>query len=198
ASKLAAEQELLAADAPPEIVVVNPASVYGPGDLAGNGQAIIGAVTGRLGVTTDVPTGFVYIEDLGRGIAAALTRGRPRERYILCGQNISRLAFLRRAVELAGVDRPLRAAVPKLWWVFANIYGFQAWLARRRPPISRDAVRIALHGYELDGSKAARELGLTYKTLDDGLDATLDWLQDQGHVDLPAEPEDAGDGLPAS
>ena len=57
----------------------------------------------------------------------------------------------------------------------------------RRTLISRTAVRIALHGCQLDGSKAQRDLGITYTSIDDGIDATLDWLHDTGLVDLPED-----------
>ena len=46
---------------------------------------------------------------------------------------------------------------------------------------------------ELDGSKAQRDLGITYTSIDDGIDATLDWLHDTGLMDLPEDDDtDAG------
>ncbi len=195
-SKVAAEAALLQAGAPPDVVIVNPGTVYGPGDASGTGQALIGALSGRLAVSVDEPAPWVFVEDLARGIALALVRGRPSQRYILSGQNLSRLAFLRRAVELAGLDHEIKPAAPLAWQAFTLLYGLQAWLTRRRPTISRAAVRIALHGSQLDGSKAERDLGLAYTPLDDGLDVTLDWLHDAGLVDLP-EDDDPNDA-PAS
>ncbi len=191
ASKLVAEEELLAAAPPPDIVVINPGSVYGPGDVEGNGLAILSAVSGRIRVSADADNAYVYIDDVARGIAAALVCGRPGERYILAGQNLSRRAFVQRAVHLAGLDHEIRRASPFLWRVLTRLFELQSRLTGRRPPISSDAVRAALHGVHLDGGKAARDLGVTYTSLDDGLNATLDWLHDQAHVDLPEE--DGGD-----
>ena len=71
------------------------------------------------------------------------------------------------------------------------IYGLKGWITRSRPTISRAAVRIALHGSQLDGSKAEKDLGVTYTSLDEGLDATLDWLHDAGLVDLSEEDGDS-------
>ena len=77
------------------------------------------------------------------------------------------------------------------------IYSLPAWIKRQRPLISRAAVRIALHGSQLDGSKAERDLGLKYTPLDDGLNATLDWLHEAELVDLPEEDDDEPDDEPA-
>lgn len=189
-SKVEAEAALLEDGSPLDVVVVNPATVYGPGDASGTGQALIGALSGRLGVSVDVPVAWVYVKDVARGIAAALIRGRPGERYILASHNLSRLAFLQRAVELADLDYQIKPASPLAWQAFGLIYSLPAWIKRQRPVISRAAVQIALHGSQLDGSKAERELGLTYTPLDDGLNATLDWLHDAELVDLPEEDDE--------
>lgn len=189
-SKVEAEAALLEDGSPLDVVVVNPGTVYGPGDASGTGQALIGALSGRLGVSVDEPVAWVYVKDVARGIALALVRGRPRERYILASHNLSRLAFLQRAVELADVEYQLRPASPLAWQAFGLIYSLPAWIKRQRPVISRAAVQIALHGSQLDGSKAERELGLTYTALDDGLNTTLDWLHEAELVDLPEEDDD--------
>ena len=189
-SKVEAEAVMLEYRSPLDVVIVNPGTLYGPGDDSGTGQALIGALTGRLGVSVDVPVPWIYVRDVARGIAAALVRGRPGERYILASDNLSRLDFLRRAVELADLDYDIKPASPLAWQAFGLLYGLPAWIKRCRPVISRAAVRIALHGSLLDGSKATRELGLIYTPLDDGLNATLDWLHEAELVDLPEEDDE--------
>jgi len=196
-SKVEAEVALLEDGSPLDVVIVNPATVYGPGDASGTGQALVGALSGRLGVSVDVPVAWVYVKDVARGIASALVRGRPGERYILASHNMSRLAFLQRAVELADLEYEVKPASPLAWQAFGLIYSLPAWIKRSRPLISRAAVRIALHGSQLDGSKAERELGLNYTPLEDGLNATLDWLHEGELVDLAEEDDDAPDDQPA-
>lgn len=195
-SKVQAEAALLEHADAVDLVIVNPGTVYGPGDASGTGQSLIGALTGRLGVSVEAPAAWVYVEDVARGVAAVLIRGRPGERYILAGQNLSRITFLRHGVDLAGLDTEIRLASPLAWQAFATLYGLGAMISRNRPPISRTAVRIALHGCMLDGSKAQRDLGITYTSLDDGLNATLDWLHDTGLADLPED--DGADAGPSA
>ena len=189
-SKVEAEAALLEDGSPLDVVVVNPGTVYGPGDASGTGQALIGALSGRLGVSVDEPVAWVYVKDVAHGIALALVRGRPGERYILASHNLSRLAFLQRAVDLADLEYQIKPASPLAWQAFGLIYSLPAWIKRQRPVISRAAVQIALHGSQLNGSKAERELGLTYTALDDGLNTTLDWLHEAELVDLPEEDDD--------
>lgn len=189
-SKVEAEAVLLEDGSPLDVVILNPGTVYGPGDASGTGQALIGALSGRLGVSVDVPVAWVYVKDLAHGVAAALVRGRPGERYILASHNLSRLTFLQRAVELADLEYEIKPASPLAWQAFGLIYSLPAWIKRQRPVISRAAVHIALHGSQLDGSKAERDLGLNYTPLDDGLNATLDWLHEAELVDLPEEDDD--------
>ena len=189
-SKVEAEAALLEDGSPLDVVVVNPGTVYGPGDASGTGQALIGALSGRLGVSVDEPVAWVYVKDVARGIALALVRGRPGERYILASHNLSRLAFLQRAVDLADLEYQIKPASPLAWQAFGLIYSLPAWIKRQRPVISRAAVQIALHGSQLNGSKAERELGLTYTALDEGLNTTLDWLHEAELVDLPEEDDE--------
>ena len=190
-SKVEAEAALLEDGSALDVVVVNPGTVYGPGDASGTGQALIGALSGRLGVSVDEPVAWVYVKDVARGIALALVRGRPGERYILASHNLSRLAFLQRAVELADLEFQIRPASPLAWQAFGLIYSLPAWIKRQRPVISRAAVRIAraLAANSMDRKPSVNSAS-AYSALDDGLNATLDWLHEAELVDLPEEDED--------
>jgi dihydroflavonol-4-reductase len=60
-----------------------------------------------------------------------------------------------------------------------------AGLGRRDAPICREMVRTLVHGHSYDGSRAARELGLTYTPLEATLRRTAEWLVEQGLVTRP-------------
>jgi dihydroflavonol-4-reductase len=55
------------------------------------------------------------------------------------------------------------------------------------PRVCPEAVRTLLHGHRYDGSKATRELGLTYTPVEDTLRRTLEWCAERGLVP-PARP----------
>ena len=46
-----------------------------------------------------------------------------------------------------------------------------------------DLVRTALHGHAYDGSKATRELGLSYTPVEHTIRRTVDWFHDEGLVE---------------
>ena len=168
-------------------VMVNPTSVYGPGDLTGNGLTLKQLLNGRITATTPSMASYVFIDDLVKGLLAADEKGVPGERYILTGSNLPRNAFLRLAAEIAGIT-PVISLTPV--WVIRVIvwmHDIRHKLTGKAPGLSRSAAAVAMHGFQYDGSKAARELGIEFTSLEDGLDATIDWLYREGHVELPDE-----------
>lgn len=177
-------------------VIVNPSSVYGPGDITGNGLTIMQLIGGQMTASTETIAAYLFIDDYIAGLLAADERGKIGERYILSGTNINRLEFLRTAAAVAGIEASI-ATTPR--WAIKTLARFgsiREKLTGKRPAISADAAAIALHGFRHDSSKAVRDLGLEFTDLEDGLDATIDWLYREGHVDLPdevLEDEDADD-----
>jgi hypothetical protein len=64
--------------------------------------------------------------------------------------------------------------------VYASL---EEWKARRsgRPPLlTRGAFETASHGFRVDGSKAARELGLVYTPWEESLRQAIRWYWDAG------------------
>ena len=53
-------------------------------------------------------------------------------------------------------------------------------LARRHPPVCREMVRTLLHGHRYDGSRAERELGLSYTDPRETLRRTVEWARSEG------------------
>ncbi|HET7746301.1 MAG TPA: NAD-dependent epimerase/dehydratase family protein, partial [Vicinamibacteria bacterium] len=91
-----------AAAAGQDVVLVYPGVVYGPGDLT-DGNIVVRMITdhlaGRLpGIIGpgDRAWSYAYVDDVARGHAAALERGRPGERYLLGGENVTMTGFFER------------------------------------------------------------------------------------------------------
>jgi len=47
-------------------------------------------------------------------------------------------------------------------------------------PLCSESARVLLHGHQYDGSRATRELGLEYTSLEETLDRTLAWFNAEG------------------
>ena len=177
-SKQEAERVALAgADGGLEVVVVNPAAVYGPGPA---GSASVEhdlfrpVLRGRLPVMTPGGFGVVFSDGVGRGQLLAALKGRPGERYILCDGHVSLAEFARTAVEVAGRGRvPPTVPAPA---ARAIAVGGEA-LSRviRRPPLlPRGQLHFFLWNAAPRANKAQRELGWRPTELRDGVRRTLE------------------------
>ena len=71
--------------------------------------------------------------------------------------------------------------------------GWIASIARRDLPFCSELARTLLHGHRYDGSQATRELGLTYRTIEDTVARTLGWYAEHGL----SEPSSAYHDVPA-
>ncbi|MGZ5305907.1 MAG: NAD-dependent epimerase/dehydratase family protein [Actinomycetota bacterium] len=183
-SKFMAEQRVFAlgADLGIDVVSVNPSSVQGPGRTEGSARLLIGLVNARWPVVVDTFLSILDVDDCTQGHVAAEELGRPGERYVLNGASVT----TRRAVELvravAGrprhVIRVPRAAAP----LAGTTAGWAARLVRRDLPFCTELARTLLHGHRYDGSRATRELGLTYHRLEETVARTVGWYAEHGLV----------------
>jgi dihydroflavonol-4-reductase len=163
-----------------EVVCVNPSSVQGPGRSGGTARFLLAFIDGRLKVFVPTTVSLVDIADCAEGHVLAAQRGVAGERYLLNGIALPIADALALAGEVAGVDRkprmlPRPVATAGAW---AVEHGFR--VARRKPPICREMVRTLLHGHRYDGSRAERELGLTYTEPRETLRRTVDWARAEG------------------
>ncbi len=92
-----------AAAAGQDVVIVNPAEVYGPDDVgritAGN---LIDFARSNPVLVCNGGTSIVHIDDVARGMLAAVERGRSGERDILGGDNITHRQLAEIFLELSG------------------------------------------------------------------------------------------------
>lgn len=159
-AKHRAEQEAIAlAEGKLEVVILNPSAVFGAGDRKPiSGSLVVEAARGHGFVYVDGGWNVVHIDDVVRGHLAAARRGRPGERYLLGGENLSHRKTLEIIAQVVGSRAPwLR--IPG-WSV-----GALAWLVDRLRPVARlplDGNQLRLSRYRLycDLTKSQRELGL--------------------------------------
>jgi dihydroflavonol-4-reductase len=163
-----------------DLVCVNPSSVQGPGRAGGTGRFLIAFLDGRLKVFIDTWVSLVDIQDCVAGHLLAAERGVGGERYLLNGIRMRVTDLLELAADVAGVT-----ATPRLLpRPVATLGGAAAELAFRargkHPPICREMVRTLLHGHRYDGTRAERELGLSYTPARETLLRTVEWARAEG------------------
>lgn len=168
-----------------EVVSVNPSSVQGQGRAGGTGKILLALIDGRLKLFIDTRISVVDIDDCVEAHLLAAERGAPGERYLISGATLTSdeaLATLERVTGLRSRPRIVPGPIAMTAATVAE-GGFR--LARRRAPLCRSMMRTMLHGHQYDGTRATRELGLSYTPVEDTLSRLIDWAVAEGHLQDP-------------
>ena len=94
-------------------MIVQPGSVYGPGDHALVGQMIEQASTGKMPAKAfpELGLNMVHVDDVADGIMLAYDKGKPGESYVLGGEITTQGDLIDRAAAIGG-KKPPRMTVP--------------------------------------------------------------------------------------
>ena len=175
-SKQEAERLVLSVGGGIEVVLVNPAAVYGPGPSSSASleeSLFRPLVKKRLPALPPGGIGVVYSEGVGAGHLLAADRGRPGERYILCDRHVSMRELANTVVRVAGRGRVPRTLRPALAHGLAVAGESVSKLVRRPPLLARGQLYFVRWNAAPDSSKAQAELGWEPTALDDGIARTL-------------------------
>jgi dihydroflavonol-4-reductase len=184
-TKVAAERLALeAARGGADVLCVNPTTVLGAGDRrpTPSGAMIRNLLEGRItGYVRGAGLNVAAVEDVARGHALALGRGRAGERYILGGEDLWLDQVFAAALAVVG-RRPPRLALP---WplVYAAAVGFDALmrtLGREPGLLVLDEVRLARLPLFFSSDKARRELGYVPAPAQPALAAAARWFAPSG------------------
>jgi dihydroflavonol-4-reductase len=167
-----------------EVVIANPATVYGPGPWARTGLdgAIRDAIRGRLPAVPPGGMTLAYADDVADGQLAAFDRGVPGERYLLADGYATLREILAAAVEAAGRGRvPPSIPTPAAKLLAAAGEGLSR-VIRRPPLLPRGQLHFLLWEARADSGKAQRELGFEPTPWPEGIEHTVRWMIDEGRV----------------
>jgi dihydroflavonol-4-reductase len=163
-----------------DLVCVNPSSVQGPGRAGGTGRFLLAFLDGRLKVFVATNVSLVDIADCVEGHLLAAERGVSGQRYLLNGITLTITQALTLAADVAGVQRRPRLVPRPLATAAATVVERGFRIAGRHPPVCREMVRTLLHGHRYDGSRAVRELGLSYTEPAETIRRTVQWARSEG------------------
>jgi dihydroflavonol-4-reductase len=162
-----------------ELVMVNPAGVYGPGPpgSASIEDNLLRPVieSRRLALPFLVPggLGLVLTDGIGAGQLLAAERGVPGERYILCDGHATLRELAEMAVRVAGRGRVPPVLPVPVARTFAAGGEAVARVIRRPPLLPRGQLHFLLWNARPDSGKAQRELGWVPTPLEEGVRRTL-------------------------
>ena len=184
-SKFLAEErarEAAAAGAP--VVIVNPSTPIGPGDVkpTPTGQIVLDAARGRTPAYVDTGLNIVHVDDVAAGHLLAFHHGRVGERYILGGEDMTLRQILTAIAALVGRNPPRirlpHAAVLPIAYV-SELY---ARLTGRPTRVTVEGVRMARKRMFFSSEKAVRELGYRWRPPSDAFTDALRWFREQGYL----------------
>jgi dihydroflavonol-4-reductase len=182
-SKQRAEELVLGVDGI-EVVICNPAGVYGPGPWAEEGLdgAFRDALRGKLPAVPPGGMTLAHVDDVAAGHLAAFDRGSPGERYIL-GDGFAPMTELIAAVVDAGGRGRVPPRMPEVVARAIATAGEAVARVIRRPPlVGRGAVTFLLWEARVDNSKARQELSVEFRPWSEGVPQTVEWMLAEGRV----------------
>ncbi|MFY9589125.1 MAG: SDR family NAD(P)-dependent oxidoreductase [Actinomycetota bacterium] len=169
--------EFVVEDVP--IVTVMPGGVYGPGDTSILGTLIRFYSKGWLLAAPFMESGvsWVRVEDVADGVIDAHDKGRPGEDYILGGDNATIRELLRRAAVLTGIRVPRINVGKRLMTASLPLAPLLGKILGQPPGILRDGLESLSGSLEYSSDKARREIGYTFRSIEEGFPETVEWYK---------------------
>ena len=191
-SKFLAEERARAAAARGvPVVIVNPSTPIGPGDVkpTPTGRIVLDAARGRTPAYVDTGLNIVHVDDVAAGHLLAFHRGQVGERYILGGEDMTLRQILALIAQLAGrspprIRLPHGAVLPVAY--FAELH---ARLTGRPTRITVEGVRMARKRMFFSSAKAVRDLGYRWRPPAEAFADALRWFSTNGYLtdEVPSE-----------
>jgi len=166
------------------VVIVNPSTPVGPGDVkpTPTGKLIVDALAGRMPAYVATGLNVVHVDDVASGHLLAYERGAIGQRYVLGGTDMTLREILTECARLAGrtfVPVRLPHAV-----VLPMAYAAEAWARTtgRSPMATVDGVRLSQKHMYFSSMRATRELGYRAREAREALRDAADWFNRRGYV----------------
>ena len=157
-----------------QVVVVNPAYLLGvPVDREQPGETSTRTVGNylrrRLPGVIDAPMNFADVADAAAGHLLAADKGRPGERYILGGENMSWPELIQHVADVSGRRHPVLVLPPETARVA------QIREAMKLPAaLPAEGFGLMSKDWRFSSEKAKRQLGYTSRPIDETIKATVD------------------------
>ena len=164
------------------LLMVYPGAVLGPGDPKATGKYILDLINRRLParVFEDSVLTWVHVKDVAEAIVKALEKeNNLGEKYLVGKYRLSMREINEMIREISGVPLPKFRLPDPLVTLNAFILTQVANIIKKPPlwGMSRDQIRTMKEGFRFDGSKAERELGITYTPIRQALKEAIESYQ---------------------
>ncbi len=185
-SKFLGEQEAIrAAQAGQHVIILNPTTPIGAGDAkpTPTGRIIVDFLNKKFPAYVDTGLNLVEVAEVARMHVVALEQGRPGERYILGGENLTLKQILDRMSSITGLPSPRMKVPHAVAMVFAFFdENFTGKLLGKEPRATVEAVRMGKKTMFASSAKAERDLGFKVLPVYHAMRAAIDWFIAHGYA----------------
>lgn len=166
-------------------VIVNPSYMLGPWDIKPSSGRIVQMAV-RLGGIPLYPGGsnsMADVEDVAEGHILAMEKGKPGERYILGGENMTYRELSELINEMIGKKRlmiPLLYAAALPFAFFGNVFG--RLFPKTFQDVNINTLKMGFIHHCVSSDKAKRELGYVIHPVRGAIEKTLKWFKDHKYL----------------
>jgi dihydroflavonol-4-reductase len=166
------------------VVIGIPSMTFGEYDFGPTtGQLLVGIANQSLPGYVQGDRNVIYAGDAGLGLTLACEKGKPGERYLFTGSDVSMEQLAALMAKISNV--PMPKSIPLL---VAKIVSKIQILKYKRfngdlPKVSDTAIAVMSSGQFLDGRKAQRELGFkSTHSLEQTIQKAYNWFVAEGYI----------------
>lgn len=165
------------------VIIVNPSTPVGPRDVrpTPTGRMVLDTILGKMPAYVNTGLNIAHADDIAYGHLLAYKYGKPRERYILGGDNMTLLQILQAIDKINNkhikrINLPLNLMLPTAW-IMEKI----AMITNTEPRATMDSIRMAKKTMFFSSEKAQRELGYQYRPATEALKDAVKWFKESGY-----------------
>jgi len=166
------------------VVTVNPTTPVGEQDVkpTPTGRIVLDFLKRKFPAYVETGLNLVDVRTCAQGHVMALEKGKPGERYILGGENLTLKQILDRLGMITGLPSP-KIKLPYAFAFAAGVVGeARGRIFGSEPRATVDTVRMGKKKMFASSDKAERELGWKIVPSEDALRRAVEWFRDNGYV----------------
>jgi dihydroflavonol-4-reductase len=167
-----------------DVVIVNPSTPVGPGDIkpTPTGRIVLDFLRGKMPAYVDTGLNLIAVEDAAAGHLLAAKKGRSGEKYILGNRNMMLRDILDTLARITGRRAPTLRFPHWVAVAAALVDSAGARIAGSEPRIALEAVLMSRKKMFFSAAKAVEELGLPQSPVENALERAVAWFTDSGYV----------------
>lgn len=163
-----------------EAVMVNPATIYGPGDAKkGSRGAQLKVARGQLPFYPPGGVNVVHVDDVVHLIMDVYRRAPSGERYIAASENLTLQKLFQTIASIAGVEPP-KIALPRSAIFALGAIGDLLEKFGLKGPVNSETAWTSTLYHWFEHEKAAKAFGFKPRPAVEAIEASIRWSKDNG------------------